>query len=313
MAALLGQLSNRLLDKVGFGPSPRRRMYIRCARSRVVSRTLTSTCLTGTLIDVNADTSLSIAVQDKDAMDNDDVGTLSTLQGAERVIARDPVRCSDANADVLRAVATEHGAAAGNKVPGRGIPGRQAMTAALEPHDFEAQVLTHLDALYAFVRRRLVDRSAAEDVLQEALLVAWEKRAQLRDADALRPWLYQVVLTSLYGYLRRHRRLVPVAVIEDVVDRHLTSEDPTPLEAILARVTHEQLGEALRQVPHDFALAVELADLERQSYREIAAILDVPIGTVMSRIYRGRRLLADVILRNREAWGLDEPAKRHRK
>jgi RNA polymerase sigma-70 factor (ECF subfamily) len=184
-----------------------------------------------------------------------------------------------------------------------------------EPIDaatFEAQVLAHLDALYGFVRRRLVDKSAAEDVLQEALLRAWERRAQVRAPNLLRPWLYQVVINSLYEHLRRRRRLVALTALEEAVERHVAAEDPTPLEVVLERVTNEQLFLALRMVPEDFALAVELADLEGQSYREIADILGVPIGTVMSRIYRGRRLLADVILRNREAWGLDEAAARRR-
>lgn len=175
----------------------------------------------------------------------------------------------------------------------------------MDPAAFEKHVLAHLDALYAFVSRRLGDRSAAEDVLQEALLRAWEKRDQVRAEGAFRAWLYQVVITSLHEHLRRRRRLVPVTVIEEAVERELAGDAPTPLEATLRRVTNEQLVQGLRSLPEDFALAVELADLEGHSYREIAEILDVPIGTVMSRIYRGRRLLADVLLRDREAWGLD--------
>lgn len=180
------------------------------------------------------------------------------------------------------------------------------MPGPVDPATFETQVLAHLDALFAFVQRRLADKSAAEDVLQEALLRAWEKREQVRAGAAFRTWLYQVVISSLYEHLRRRRRLVAVTAIEEAVERELAAEGPTPLEATLRRVTNEQLARGLRMVPEDFALAVELADLEGHSYREVAEILDVPIGTVMSRIYRGRRLLADVLLRDKEAWGLAE-------
>jgi RNA polymerase sigma-70 factor (ECF subfamily) len=182
--------------------------------------------------------------------------------------------------------------------------------AVMEPASFEAQVLSHLDALYALVRRRLSDRSAAEDVLQEALLRAWQKRDQVRTVEGFRPWLYRVVVNSIYEHLRRQRRMVALTPEDEALERHLAASDPTPLEAVLERVTAEQLMAALREVPEDFALAVELADLQGLSYREIAEALDVPIGTVMSRVYRGRRVLADILLRDKEAWGL-EPTANH--
>jgi RNA polymerase sigma-70 factor, ECF subfamily len=187
------------------------------------------------------------------------------------------------------------------------------MPVPFDPAQFTAHVLPHLDRLYGFVCRRLGDKTDAEDVLQDALVRAWQKRDQLRAEGAFRAWIYRVLISSIQEHQRRRRRLVPITSIEDAVERHLAAGAPSPLDSALDRASHEQLAKALRMIPDDFALAVELADLEDMSYRDIAEVLGVPMGTVMSRIHRGRRLLAGVLLRDQDHRGLGGAAKTRRR
>lgn len=180
---------------------------------------------------------------------------------------------------------------------------------------YEALVMPHLDRLLGFAVRRTSDMSDAEDAIQDMCVRAWTAFDTLRDSTRARPWLFRILRTVLSDGLarsdRRHR-LIPITRLEDVHETLVSGERDELFLQVVARIDAEILEAALRGIPEDFAIAVELHDIDGFKYQEIADILEVPIGTVMSRISRGRRLLAGVITENRALWalGVDEVAGR---
>ena len=173
---------------------------------------------------------------------------------------------------------------------------------------YHAMVLPHLDRLLGFARRR-IEPAAAEDAVQEACVRAWLAFGELRDAAKVRPWLYRILRTVLSDTLekdaRRHQ-LVSITRLEQAHEAIVAdeSDDADPFTAMAARIDSEVVHAALAAIPEDFAAAVELHDIDGFKYQEIADILGIPIGTVMSRISRGRRLLAGAVAANRRAWAL---------
>jgi len=162
---------------------------------------------------------------------------------------------------------------------------------------FQAATLPHLDRLVALASR-WTNGNEAEDHVQEAYVRAWGAFDQLRDADAAFPWLCQI-LRTVVGERRRTRarrqQLVFITELESAHEEMVASDAPSPLDELLARLEAGRLSEALRSIPEDFAEAIELHDVHGLKYREIAQVTSVPIGTVMSRISRGRQLLAALL------------------
>ena len=165
---------------------------------------------------------------------------------------------------------------------------------------FEVLVQPHLGRLLRFAGRRLRNLADAEDVVQEACSRAWLAFADLRDETLVLPWLYRILRSSLSDHFEKQTRreqLAPTLALEsagDAVHDHGTG----PLEDLIASASSERIHELLRMLPEEFALAIELHDLEGFRYADIARVTGVPLGTVMSRIYRGRKLLAALILMN---------------
>lgn len=146
----------------------------------------------------------------------------------------------------------------------------------------------HEDRVFAVSLRILTDREAALDAVQETFLTVYRKAQQFSGASAFSTWLYRVAVNTCYDQLRRARRhqAQPLPEARDPADTHsddqLTSVELRPdLEAALAALAP------------DFRTAVILADLEGLPLHEIAEALEIPIGTVKSRVFRGRRLLAE--------------------
>jgi RNA polymerase sigma-70 factor, ECF subfamily len=165
---------------------------------------------------------------------------------------------------------------------------------------FEVLVQPHLGRLLRFAGRRLRNLADAEDVVQEACSRAWLAFAGLRDETLVLPWLYRILRSSLSDHFEKQTRreqLAPTLGLEsagDAAHDHGTG----PLEDLIASASSERIHELLRMLPEEFALAIELHDLEGFRYADIARVTGVPLGTVMSRIYRGRKLLAALILMN---------------
>jgi RNA polymerase sigma-70 factor (ECF subfamily) len=187
---------------------------------------------------------------------------------------------------------------------------------------FHALVLPHLDRLLGFARRRADDASDAEDAVQEACIKAWLAFGDLRDESLVRPWLYRIlrsVLSDTFEKSGRRRQLVSISRLEDTHEDLVATDSDFVFSEVAARLDGETLRAGLASIPEDFATAVELHDIDGFKYAEIAEFVGAPIGTVMSRISRGRRLLAGAIANNRAAWakGVAEvqsefPTRNHR-
>lgn len=114
------------------------------------------------------------------------------------------------------------------------------------------------------------------------------------------PWLYRILrsaLSDFHAKQSRREQLAPSLTLESAVDL-AQDQGAGPLEGLIASACTERIHELLRMLPEEFALAIELHDLDGLRYRDIAETTGVPLGTVMSRIYRGRKLLAALILMN---------------
>jgi RNA polymerase sigma-70 factor (ECF subfamily) len=162
---------------------------------------------------------------------------------------------------------------------------------------FQKVTLPHLDRLVSLASR-WADGPEAEDCVQEAYLRAWSAFDQLRNDDAAFAWLCQIlraVATERHRTRARRQGLVFITELEAAHEEIIASEAPSPLDELLARLDARSLRDALRSIPEEFAEAVELHDVQGLKYREIAQVTCAPIGTVMSRISRGRRLLAGLL------------------
>lgn len=164
---------------------------------------------------------------------------------------------------------------------------------------FEREALPHMDALYRTALRMARNQSDAEDLVQETYLKAWRSFDQFHAGSNLRAWLF-TILTNTYISRYRHESRAPQMETfepesEDAMQaqflRSGANRDLTPEEQVLAKVPDQEVRDAVQALPSHYRLAVLLADVEGFSYKEIAAILGVPMGTVMSRIARGRKLL----------------------
>lgn len=162
---------------------------------------------------------------------------------------------------------------------------------------FRRLVLPHMDALHGYATRRVGDPELASDLTQETFLRAWKAVDSLRDDGAMRAWLYQILRSVLQERGRKSARRSRLVAIEPmdpgVEDRWVDDDDP--FDSLISHIDGRRAVEALQNIPEVFAVPVELHDLEGFRYREIAEILGIPKGTVMSRISRGRRLLARML------------------
>jgi len=155
---------------------------------------------------------------------------------------------------------------------------------------FEQAVLPHLDAAYNLARWLTHDEHDAEDVVQEAYLRAYRFFDGFRGGDG-RSWLLTVVRNTCYTWLKRNRPPTPSAPFDESV--HAADDSFNPETLLLQGDARDMLHEALGELSPEFREAVVLRELEGLSYKEIAAVTDVPIGTVMSRLARGRGMLRD--------------------
>ncbi len=168
----------------------------------------------------------------------------------------------------------------------------------LTRHEFEGLALRHLDALYGAAVRLTRNERDAEDLVQDTLLRAYRFFERFERGTNIKAWLFKILTNTFINRYRRankERSLVDgpeqAAVQGQLVSRDASDAAADPERWYFDRVLSENVLEAVDALPIDFRMVVILADLQEFSYREIAEVLDVPVGTVMSRLFRGRRLL----------------------
>jgi len=157
------------------------------------------------------------------------------------------------------------------------------------------------DRLYGVALRRTSSRDAAEDWVQETLLRGWKDFDRLTERIAIYAWLLKildhVIADETRRNIRRHQ-LVPIVVADDAFLQQQASAEPGPFEQMLQQQTTNQVTAAIASLPDEFNRVILLRDIEGLSYQEVADILDIPQGTVMSRLSRGRRLLATRLIKD---------------
>lgn len=184
--------------------------------------------------------------------------------------------------------------------------------------EFEEATLVHLDGLYGLALRLTRAAADAEDLVQETFLRAYRFHDRFEPGTNLKAWLYRI-LTNLFinRYRRRahERRLVEGPEAEGISQRTVSREAQRLLDDPEGRfeepIFGEQVAAALDRLPHDFQTVVWLADVEELPYREIAEVVGCPIGTVMSRLHRGRRMLRGLLAEHATGWALggSEPVR----
>lgn len=174
---------------------------------------------------------------------------------------------------------------------------------------FETEALSYLDNLYGTALRLTRNEADAQDLVQDTYVKAFKSRKQFTAGTNLKAWLFTILHNS-FRNMRRHDVRNPVDVNSETVElaADQRGDEQTP-EQLLSRATLDSdLQEALDGLPEAFRQAVWLRDVEEFSYAEIARIVDVPIGTVMSRISRGRRMLFERLAPKRSGTGAPRAA-----
>jgi RNA polymerase sigma-70 factor (ECF subfamily) len=164
------------------------------------------------------------------------------------------------------------------------------------PRSFEEVVLPHLDAAFNYARWLTKNEADAEDVVQDAYVRALRFFSSLRGEDA-RAWLFTIVRNTWYGRFPR-RAGSPVMTVADQDADDQADDGLGPEAQLIQQQTVEQVRRALETLPTDFREVLVLRELEGLSYKEIAAIVGIPLGTVMSRLARARERLAGVLAIN---------------
>ena len=160
--------------------------------------------------------------------------------------------------------------------------------------------MPHLPALYRMARQ-LVGAEAADDLIQETYLRAWRYFETFDSATNCRAWLFRILRNVWINRWRKNRLELPLAG-EEQVEAYYDWEDEFLRDEMSAEVER-----ALSELPAEYRLAILLADVEEFTYEEIARVTECPIGTVMSRLNRGRKMLARLIRAYGEAKGTPKP------
>jgi len=187
--------------------------------------------------------------------------------------------------------------------PGLRGPSAQGLSrvgAVADRSRFSELTMEHMPALYSAALRMTRNPADAEDLVQETFLKAYRSFDRFEEGTNLKAWLYRILTNTFINSYRAAKRRPEKADVDDVEDLYLYRRladlgggelGRSAEEEVLEAITDDEVKQAIESLPEAFRIAVLLADVEGFSYKEIAEITDVPIGTVMSRIHRGRRAL----------------------
>ena len=181
---------------------------------------------------------------------------------------------------------------------------------------FTEEAMPLLDQLYGGALRMTRNPQDAEDLVQETYLKAYKAFDRFTPGTNLKAWLYRIMTNTYINSYRKQKRRPQESSAEDLTDSQLyttSAHDSTGLESAeveaLKAMPDTKITQAMAELPEDYRMVVYYADVEQLAYKEIAEIMDTPLGTVMSRLHRGRKLLRKAlkdVARDRGI-GLDHP------
>ena len=175
-------------------------------------------------------------------------------------------------------------------------------TAAERTSRFERDAMAHIDQIYSGALRMTKNPADAEDLVQETYIKAYRAFDQYEDGTNLKAWLFRILTNTYINMYRKNQRgltIDPTDTIEDWqmarAARHTSGGLRSAEAEALDLLPNDAISQALKSIPLEFSQAVYLADVDGFSYKEIADIMDTPVGTVMSRLHRGRKMLRDLL------------------
>jgi RNA polymerase sigma-70 factor, ECF subfamily len=163
---------------------------------------------------------------------------------------------------------------------------------------FEEEALELADQMYRVARRLVGSREEAEDLVQDAYARAFRSWRSFRPGTNLRAWLFRILTNLNIDRGRREQRAPDTQPIEEgdyYLYNRLEENGATDVDEVVERLSQDSIVQALSAVPHDFRDVIVLVDIGDFSYQDAAQILDIPVGTVMSRLHRGRRILKQAL------------------
>ncbi|MCQ4607004.1 sigma-70 family RNA polymerase sigma factor [Corynebacterium pseudogenitalium] len=179
---------------------------------------------------------------------------------------------------------------------------------------FTEEAMPLLDQLYGGALRMTRNPQDAEDLVQETFLKAYNAFDSFKPGTNLKAWMYRIMTNTYINSYRKKKRRPLETSAEDVTDHQLyttSSHDSTGLESAeveaLKVMPNSRISEALNALNEDYRMVVYYADVEGMAYKEIAEVMDIPLGTVMSRLHRGRKQLREMLkdVANEQGIGLD--------
>ena len=180
---------------------------------------------------------------------------------------------------------------------------------------FEAEAMPLIDQLYGGALRMTRNPQDAEDLVQETYLKAYKSFDSYKPGTNLKAWLYRIMTNTYINSYRKKQRQPQQSTTDEITDYQLyttSSHDSTGLESAeveaLKNLPDGEIADAMNKLSDDYRMVVYYADVEGLAYKEIAEVMDIPLGTVMSRLHRGRKQLRELLkdVANEQGIGLEE-------